>query len=431
MNLYGSEQLLLLIGALITALLGLYVLLLVDQHRRRDNDEEARECGADADSAAATAASIPDLSRLGNYEAGTQPLLCGTPFIGTSPLAVAAAANANKATVTNATDSPSRQRQKRRRVRNALFMLFGLAVVGGVSFGIYILIKEAVKRPSDTGFEWTERYHGVMECGGETLMITRMRVFSYGKFVPVLRKLGSPDAHVLQHHYDAAFNPGLMCIKDTPHLIGSASSELHLSGGPPPGRVKVVNLQTNEYYFPSMQYDTCVDRFFGTCSMDGKWSVVDGGDGLLHGLIRANAWHTGGGRWLQHTSSADYGRTWSAFQLVSIDGWDIAANVNIYFALLLKENATHFRIRFPAVVPSGSGIWDAFSEDGIHYSEPHLLRSEKAYGPRVETHPVENGNEIAEINLHIDSRPVRVLRKAADGSLLTDERWKTNRFIWE
>lgn len=327
-----------------------------------------------------------------------------------------------------------RFRWRRRNVRRVLLVILALAFLVGLSIGIFFLLQETVKQPGEAGFEATERYHGIIKCGGRTIMVTRMRVFSYGKFAVVLRYLGDSNAYVHSTWYPAAFNPGLFCHQNTPYLIGSASSELHLAGGPPPGEATVYNIDTGTSFKPSMEYSSCTDLYFKRCTMDGKFSVVTEANNTLRGYIRANAWPSGGGRWAQTTTSNDGGRTWSPFQMVEIDGIVIDKNVNIYTFLAVRFNATHLRARYPAVTPEGSGVWQTYSTDGVRFSRPTLLRHGHAHGPRVDLQPVEHvlQDQIlsARINLHLPVNTVALYAIGPQGGLQLDTRWKTARFVW-
>lgn len=441
---YGSEVVVIVGGSVIGTLIFGYLLnSYFTAHIRVSRLEDTQDAEEDAidgiDGIGVSFGDLPNLSllhtaRIDALIGAQAPLLeqdppkgIDAPIGGSNPATATATATGG--------DLRRRSRRRRRNLRRVLLALLAIAFCAGLAVGIYFLIQETVKQPGAAGFEATERYHGIIECGGHTIMVTRMRVFSYGKFAVVLRYLGDENAYVHSAWHDAAFNPGLYCYKNTSYLIGSASSELHLAGGPPPGETKVYNIDTGESFTPSMEYSSCTDLFFKDCSMDGKFSVVTEPNNTLRAYIRANAWPTGGGRWAQTTTSDDGGRTWSSFQLIVIDGVGIEATTNIYTFLAVRFNATHLRARYPAVTPDGSGIWQTYSTDGVKFSSPSLLRSGHAHGPRVDLHPVEYGvgNAVTDlttvrINLHLPTHVVALYN--FNGELELDSRWKTRRFVW-
>jgi len=267
-------------------------------------------------------------------------------------------------------------------------------------------------------------------------MVSRMRTLGYGKFVPVIRHLGDPAATVLQRHYDLGFNTGIFCHNNESHLMGSASSELHVSGGPPPGVVKILNLATGQHYFPNMDYSSCIDLYFLQCSMDGKWSIVPHMGGL-RGYIRANAAAHGGARWVQTTWSGDGGRSWGAFELIAIEGLVnatdvISSNVNVYFFEVVADstNASRLIARYPAVVPGAAGVFETSSTDGVRWGTPVLVRAGDPIGPRVRLQPYSAGSHAVRVNLHTDAGPVTLYDLAPDGGLARNNAWRSTSLSW-
>lgn len=397
----------------------LTALVLVGEHR----DEE---CVAEPVSLACVAV-LPDLSGLGGLAPAVErePLMLGA--------AIGAAAAAAKPPPEGG--KPKERRwcgflRLRRRYRAPLLVFIVLAIVAAVVTGTYVLRMEGTKVAGVNGFEWTERYGTIVECGGETLMSTRMRYLGRGKYVAVVRKENDTEARVLWDYPEIGYNPTLFCMDDTPHLIGSANVEVHINmlvSAPATGRIHTMNLHTREMTRVDVDMSTCTDEVFPQCGLDSKFSVMplherDGGGWAS--FIRANPVVGGGGRFVQTTRSVNGHGNWSDFSMLSMAGVTPSKTANLYFMDAYVLNATHYGARFPAVFGEEGGVFETSSEDGYAWAPPRLVRTAVAFGERTTLHPVGAGGAMR-INLHLDTEQVALYRLSSEGELTLDERFRT------
>jgi hypothetical protein len=272
------------------------------------------------------------------------------------------------------------------------------------------------------GFQWTERYGTILECGGRRMLLTRMRHMGASKYVPVLRFHDAPEPVVLWEHAALGFNPTIFCMDNRTYLVGSPNVEwnllaaerrdpaIRIAGLMPPAAPRALRVNLS----------SCIERYFDACALDGKFSVVAHG-GCLLVYIRANTCATGGGRHVQRTASCDADRArWTPFEAVDIAGVapGCEGGANIYFFDVAPTDAGGLRARFPMVVrrPSGdveSGIYESHSADGLAWSAPRVVRRTAAYDDRTTLHPV--GLEyFMRINLHLHAYTTELLH--ANGS---------------
>ena len=398
----------------------LTALVLVGEHR-----DEEEECVAAPVSSVAV---LPNLSGLATAAtAEREPLMLGA--------ALGAAVAAPR-------DGPRRERGRpgarwwcgflrlRRRYRAPLIVFVVLAIVAAVFAGTYVLRMEGTKVAGVHGFEWTERYGTIVECGGETLLSTRMRYLGRGKYVAVVRRENDTEARVLWDYPEIGYNPTLFCMDDTPHLIGSANVEVHINmlvSAPATGRIHTMNLHTRELTRVDVDMSTCTDEVFPQCGLDSKFSVMplhDRDGGGWASFIRANPVVGGGGRFVQTTRSVDGRGNWSDFSMLSMAGVTPSRTSNLYFMDVYVLNATHYGARFPAVFGEEGGVFETSSEDGYAWAPPRLVRTAVAFGERTTLHPVGGGGAMR-INLHMDSEEVALYRLSSDGGLSLDERFGT------
>jgi len=307
-----------------------------------------------------------------------------------------------------------------------------LALASAVGTGVYFVNRELTTTPQIGGFQWSERYATLVDCGTNgPIMVTGMRTLGAGKYLPTTRSMGAPAATILEDLADIGFNIGAYCWNNHTMLIGSANTEFHVSSSPPPGVIKIHDLTTGVTSVPSIPMKTCIDAYFSPhCALDGKFSVAQHIDGQLHAYIRSNPLSTGGGRWVQRMVSGDGGGSWGAFESIVVDGVSIGSDTNLYYFDVAPFNATHMAARFPAVMPAGSGIWQAFSVDGLRWQQPRLVRRGQAIGPRVTLQPVGLSHAMR-INLHVEQDVVRLYYLAQDGNLAPDVSYYTDRMHWK
>lgn len=136
----------------------------------------------------------------------------------------------------------------------------------------------------------------------------------------------------------------------------------------------------------------------GTCEFDGRLSLARFG-GRLWLYARANvAEH--GQRFVQATSSADEGATWSAFSLISISGYEMAQG-DVYFFVVSANPALPGSLLalFPLAHQFRGCIGLAASADGLRWSAPTPLLRCAVHGERAVHHPaaglVVDGDEVA------------------------------------
>tara|TARA_B110001452_G_scaffold195784_1_gene165782 strand:- start:3185 stop:4456 length:1272 start_codon:yes stop_codon:yes gene_type:complete len=326
--------------------------------------------------------------------------------------------------------SPAKKRPvwyRRRKVRMRICVAAALVAVAAIGVLVYVLNIEGVKKSGSYGFEWTERYGTIVECGGKHLMSTRMRYLGRGKYIPVIRYSDDDNAHVLWNYSMVGYNPSVFCMNNTPHLIGSANVEVHLNlltSSPSTGRISILNLDTLGLFEANVPMDTCFDEMFPQCGLDSKFSMLYW-KGHWTAYIRSNPIPGGGGRYVQIIKSYDRCRTWSNFTLIDIEGVHPSKHSNIYFFDAYNVNSTHVGARFPAVFGHAGGIFETYSADSVHWSTPRLVRSAVAYGERTTLHPVGRDHAMR-INLHLDSDEVQLFNMYGNGSLSVDTTFATS-----
>jgi hypothetical protein len=141
----------------------------------------------------------------------------------------------------------------------------------------------------------------------------------------------------------------------------------------------------------------CIERrsrFFasmahlGSCEFDGRLSLVRF-RGELRLFARANP-ATHGQRFVQTTSSADGGRTWGPFAMVSIDGYEHSTGDIYFFAV--SRNPVHsgsLVALFPLAHRFRGCIGIAVSTDGLRWSAPTPLLRCAVHGERATHHPAQ------------------------------------------
>jgi hypothetical protein len=320
---------------------------------------------------------------------------------------------------------------RRRGVRRCICVAFVFAFVVAAGTLIYVLNVEGVKTLGEHGFEWTERYATVLpNCGGRTLLSTRMRYIGSGKYIPVIRSEHDKTATVLWGHSLVGYNPTIFCMNNTPYMIGSANIELHinvLASAPATGRISILNLDTLDIFEASVPMDSCFDEMFDDCGLDSKFSMVFW-ENHWTAYIRANPVSGGGGRHVQLIKSYDSGVTWTPFVLVEIDGVTPYRESNIYFFDVYNINRTHIGARFPAVFEGEGGVFETESSDSIHWTAPRKVRDAVAHGQRTTMHPV-GADRAMRINTHFQTHQVELFQFGFGDSLNHDGTFLTRYIV--
>ena len=362
-----------------------------------------------------TAFSVPNLSRLSHFtiaRAGYTSIGSAVP-IGKYEIDV------------DVPDSPTpcyRQKSSRR----IIAVSSAVILVACIAASAYFLNNEGNKVVGVHGFEWTERYATVMQCGGINMMSTRMRYLGAGKYVTVIRRQNDNEARALWQRPEVGYNPTIFCKDGEPYLIGSANVETHINfmaEKPAQGRIHIMNLNTHRMFEAGVNMSSCIDKMFPGCGLDSKFSVIWWKNAWV-AYIRANPVSGGGGRHVQLMTSTDGTQTWSPFRLVDIDNVTPAKGSDIYFFDVFELNSTHMGAHYPAVFDWESGVFESTSTDGVHWSAPELLRHSRSYGERTTLHPV-GSSAAMRINLHIHTADVALYYLYSNGSTELDNSFYT------
>ncbi len=141
----------------------------------------------------------------------------------------------------------------------------------------------------------------------------------------------------------------------------------------------------------------CVERrsrywasqaYLGTCEFDGRLSLVQH-SGRLWLYARANpALH--GQRFVQATSSADGGLTWSPFSFINLRGYGYAQG-DLYFFVVAPNPVVPGTLLalFPIAHKFRGCIAISASADALSWSEPTPLLSCAVHGERAVHHPAQ------------------------------------------
>jgi hypothetical protein len=303
----------------------------------------------------------------------------------------------------------TRLEEKRCNSRVIVYTFICLTCIACIPILVRITMDYILLIPGTFGFEWTERYGSTATCNETEFLLTRMRHLGSTKYVPVLRQSNHTTSYVLWNHTSVAYNPTLACLNDTLYIVGSPNTELHLTTT---GRVQNTSIymmpreaSVFEPYLLNLPVDSCIEHYFDHCKLDSKFSLAHLNE-TLHLYIRANMNAGGGSRHVQHTQSHDGGITWTNFQAIQLHNYTLDKNNNIYLFDATVKNDT-LVARFPAVFGEDGGIYQSASEDGLHWSQPKLIRSAQSYGERTTLHPI--GDKYAmRINLLFRTRDVEI-----------------------
>ena len=283
-------------------------------------------------------------------------------------------------------------------------------------------------RVSVPGMKETDRYASLLECGGSRFMLnleeprcTRMRVLlsdrhfssprgvfgtcgqhhGYGRLTPNAAAACSADGQTLSVVGGQRMDfPDGNATPTSGVWLTSAKVEAATGGGSPAAAIP------NDWSEPTLAADgdrahcfeqrvpsKCASKdFHGHCEFDGRLSLIHhGGQMLLY--ARANLHPCGGGRHVQLARSDDGGATWSAFELVRIQRYELRQRSNIYFFHVQHSRTTGELVAlYPAVIENGAGgagVFASFSSDGAIWTAPEpLLRSATRFGDRVPDWPV-------------------------------------------
>lgn len=280
--------------------------------------------------------------------------------------------------------------------------------------------------PGAFGFEWTERYGSIALCNGDEYLLTRMRHVGSSKYVPVLRRSKRAHSYILWNHTSVAYNPTLVCLKNTLHIIGSPNSELHFTATGILNSVSVymmpLNATSSKSHLLALPIESCIERYFNTCKLDSRFSVAEM-NGTQHLYIRANMNPLGGSRHVQHSQSHDGGLTWTRFEEIHIHNYTVHRDNNIYIFDVFADDNGYFVARYPAVIGKDGGIYESVSDDGLNWSQPKLIRKTESYGERTTLHPV--GHKYAmQINLLFRTKEVEMF-ELIDGELYHNSNFDT------
>ena len=285
----------------------------------------------------------------------------------------------------------------------------GAGLLGLACAAAWLVRDHILLRPGRHGFEWTERYGTILHCKGRVFLLTRMRHIYGGKYVPVLRIQGEPMARVLWNATSLAYNPTIHCVDHEVHLIGSANPEWHVVPGDAHAATNAIR---SLVIYPRMgvavdtgiRLDTCIERLFPKCALDGKISVVTRHDRTLL-YVRANVLPQGGGRFVQAAELRN--GTWSSFRLIHVEGWVPQLDANMYIFEASNARNGGFEALFPAVLRGAGGVYKTFSVDGFNWSRPMRLVDVDSVGPRTTALPVGTSH-VMEINLHLHLQSVQL-----------------------